>query len=112
MTDFRTCRLSKMGFSSYLDYIQSPIWVNLRAAYLSIYPECCFVRDKKRESINGISILHHIYYGRLGEERNEDLTWICLSHDLLHRCTSKIGKFSYRHFALKKLYQKTKLSIG
>ena len=83
-------RLSMLGFRSYLDYLESDHWKDMKARYrASVRPEpgyreqglpqtCIVCRDVNVD-------LHHKTYQRLGEEKLTDLVPLCRNHhDQLH----------------------------
>lgn len=79
-------RLSKVIFTMtqkrYLAYIRSQAWMQRRRKHLAEYPLCQI--DGWRPAIQ----VHHWYYGRLGNERREDLCSVCRHcHHQLHCMT-------------------------
>lgn len=76
----RNALLRKQGYKSYGDYLRSPHWRKLRAAYrASDLPQTCICGEDEDTQ------LHHITYERVGDERLSDLVPLCPScHNLVH----------------------------
>lgn len=65
-------RLTRLGFSSYKDYLKSPHWKRvLRILCTSSLYQRCLACDRGKYEI------HHISYERLGSERWSDLIPLC-----------------------------------
>lgn len=74
--------LKALGFASYGDYIESPLWRRRRAAFFANRPKQCEVC----ESVYGVIYLHHCTYHRIGRESDEDLVALCdRCHLLAHQ---------------------------
>ncbi len=67
-------------FMNYRLYIRSKEWKRRKQQYALLHPKVCFICGCDEDE--GI-ILHHITYERLGEERDEDLEWLCTNDHLL-----------------------------
>lgn len=77
----RDQKLRALGFSSYADYIASPVWVATRSRYrASDLPQDCQLCGADE-----IIQLHHRTYERVGEELLTDLVPLCPTcHVLVH----------------------------
>jgi hypothetical protein len=75
----REARLRALGFPAYWDYLKSPHWRAVRAAYKqSDRPQKCMCGSPNFE-------LHHRTYERLGAELLSDLVALCrLCHAMVH----------------------------
>jgi hypothetical protein len=70
-------QLADLGYPSYAVYLRSLHWMEVRARQ----PKTPCVRCGRRASQ-----LHHQTYERLGDERPEDLAWLCqICHRVVHR---------------------------
>lgn len=101
-------KLKKLGFNSYIDYLKSDHWIDLRFRFYSdskrvkkmrkkyggIVCEFCFSPDK----IN----LHHKTYKRIGAERLDDLVILC------ENCHHDIHKYYYNNMKIRNLWRATK----
>jgi len=72
--------LSKLGFTSYREYLLSPHWTDVKRRYrVSKMPKLCLACGKPYE------VLHHRTYKRLGHEWLMDLAALCHNcHRRLH----------------------------
>ena len=74
----------------YKDYIQSDEWKKRRADFFTKYGKRCFVCTSKFRIG-----LHHINYGRLGKEKDEDLVALCwFHHEAFHDINGRGGNIS------------------
>lgn len=84
---YRNTRLSKLGFSSYDDYLNSHIWEAKRKKFKkssycskSFKTPCCLNCGSKKSPQ-----VHHLTYKNLGNEKMQDLVLLCrYCHDLTH----------------------------
>lgn len=76
----RNIVLRRLGYKDYADYLRSPHWATIKAAYrASELPQTCQCGEAERLQ------LHHTTYERLGQERLEDLTPLCPEcHTMIH----------------------------
>ena len=79
MSAYLDARARRIGYPSYVAYLQSPQWsifrdrVKARACY------CCGKRDE-------ILQVHHVSYDNLGAERPEDVVTVCNDcHVTIHK---------------------------
>lgn len=79
-------RLRRLGYVSYQDYLRSPHWRRLRAAYrASCLRQDCYCCGEAENTD-----LHHKTYERMGEERFADLIPLCeRCHSLVHVLESR-----------------------
>lgn len=73
-------KLVSLGYQGYADYIGSPHWVKVKAAYRgSELPQDCAICGCEEVD------LHHLTYERVGAEELSDLSPLCRTcHDLIH----------------------------
>lgn len=86
-------KLSKLGYSTYQEYLNSPHWLDIKKRYMAYLntqkqiPACACCKSKFRLS------LHHKTYKRLGHENFGDLIMLCSEcHEKLHLYAK--GRFS------------------
>src|SRR4051812_12053155 len=71
---FQESRLKELGYSTYQAYITSRRWVSTRGRMMVLLPHVCVgCEETDPEEL----CLHHRTYERLGEERPDDLLWVC-----------------------------------
>lgn len=101
---YKKKRLSKFGYESYNDYLESSLWKNNRQRFIkSSYcsktdglPSCLVCSSKKSLQV------HHITYKRLGNENHKDLILLCkrchsVTHELLDVKINKNINLSNAH---------------
>ena len=76
----RDARLKGLGYHSYDDYLSSPAWRRVKARQRKLVIEACGLCG-----CDGSLDLHHMTYERVGEERPDDLVWLCRNcHSMVH----------------------------
>ena len=66
-----------LGFKTYSDYLQNPIWISKRDLFLSQNPKC--ICGKKA------FLVHHKHYKTVGSESGKDLISLCYDcHKKIH----------------------------
>ena len=82
--EFIRQRLNRLGLHSLAEYHDSVFWMTKRNGYGKRHPRVC--RCGARSNLK----LHHRTYERLGNERDEDLMYLCgACHEREHRRWSK-----------------------
>lgn len=81
--DARERRLERLGFRDYTAFLKSACWSETRSAYWTNpdTQKVCAVCGTNEPPLP----LHHRTYDRVGEERLDDLTPVCLTcHSMIH----------------------------
>lgn len=89
-------RLNQLGFKTLKEYYASKKWQEKRNEFFKRHSyKCEFCKARKRLN------LHHKHYYHLGNERMEELMWVCVGcHSMIHslridvyRDTIRVKKF-------------------
>jgi hypothetical protein len=86
-------QLTRLGFSSYDQYLASEHWTNFRKRYCrSARPQHCLVCQDRNFQ------LHHCTYDRLGKENLDDVVPLCSPHhDAVHLWLKSTGRVFVEH---------------
>lgn len=93
----KTCTDTKESYGTYEEYLKTKHWLKVKARYVLKYVKMCSMC----ESTTWID-LHHITYNRIGNERDEDLIWLCRTcHKKIHAIHAKDERTAAGLFLLK-----------
>ena len=70
----RTKMLRALGFDTYEAYLASEQWRQRRARFEEDYSPMCAYCGREADE------LHHLSYSHLGDERDDELQWVCCQH--------------------------------
>jgi 5-methylcytosine-specific restriction protein A len=71
--------LQALGFKSYSEYLNNPIWKSKRDFYIKRHPFC-----EKCKKVNSV-LVHHLHYNNVGNESGRDLMALCKKcHNKIH----------------------------
>lgn len=85
--------LKKIGYDSYDDYLKSYIWINKRNSYFkdSYSVKRCLICQSNNKHYHTPTVLHHLHYENLGNEKFSDFIPLCVNHHTyLHKLLNNL----------------------